>query len=200
MTGGTRLAVRLLVVWLLVACAVAAAACRDAAPARAGSSSPPTPIASSAPAPGREAARDSAAPAAAAGTAARRDLAADERCGGHTLSRHVGWTDAQLAQRLRAQRDIAAASTYTDRDTAETTIAAALTADADRVRRWAARQGRRPNLTVRYRAERGTLPVGRSLRRGADSPAPCFDLLVVLRWREDLDDFCVLTSYPEVRR
>lgn len=194
MPACTPIAVRLLVVWLLVACA---AACRDAPAARdgAGAGRPPTPIASAAP---PASAGGSAGATAREGTA-RRDLDADERCGGHTLSRHVGWTDTQLARRLREQRDIAAASTYTDRETAETAIAAALAADAARVRRWTARQGRRPNLTVRYRVP-DAAPVGRSLRRGADAAEPCVDLLVVLRWREDLDDFCVLTSYPEVRR
>lgn len=195
MPACTPVAVRLLVVWLLVACA---AACRDAPAARdgAGAGRPPTPIAS---APPPASTGGSAGASAREGAAARRDLAADERCGGHTLSRHVGWTDAQLARRLRDQRDIAAASTYTDRETAETAIAAALAADAARVRRWTVRQGRRPNLTVRYRVP-DDAPVGRSLRRGAAAAEPCVDLLVVLRWREDLDDFCVLTSYPEVRR
>ena len=36
------------------------------------------------------------------------DLAVDESLGGHTLARHVGRTDAQLAERLRAEPDISA--------------------------------------------------------------------------------------------
>ena len=42
------------------------------------------------------------------------DLEADEALGGHTMARHVGRTDAQLAERLQRERDISAASTYTD--------------------------------------------------------------------------------------
>jgi hypothetical protein len=190
----TRLAaVRFLSVWLLVACA--AAACRNAPPAPGDASGAPSSAASAnAPALERGSARTSGSTAAP-----RRDLESDERCGGHTLSRHVGWTDEQLAQRLRQQRDIAAASTYTDRDTAEAAIGAGLAADAERIGRWTARHGRRPNIVVRYRAP-ADRPVGRSLVRGASAAVPCYDALIVLRWRGDLDDFCVLTSYPEVRR
>jgi hypothetical protein len=190
-----RIAVRLLCAWLLLVVGLTAA-CRDSAPP----AHPPTGIASaSAPAASSPAPAAPAAGGTASASAERRDLDADERCGGHTLSRHVGWTDAQLTQRLREDRGIAAASTYTDRATAETAIAAALTADAGRVRAWSARHGRRPNLVVRYRGS-GDRPIGRSLLRGAAATVPCTDALIVLRWRTDLDDYCVLTSYPEVRR
>ena len=40
--------------------------------------------------------------------APRRDLAADERCGGHTIDRHVGRTNKQLADRLRQEPQISA--------------------------------------------------------------------------------------------
>lgn len=189
-----RFVVRLLWTWLL-AIAAFTTACRDTAPPTGIASAP----ASGSPSPSSPASASRDASAARAASAERRDLEADERCGGHTLSRHVGWTDAQLAQRLRQDRGIAAASTYTDRATAETAIAAGLSADADRVSAWSARHGRRPNLVVRYRGA-GDRPVGRSLVRGAAASVPCADALIVLRWRTDLDDYCVLTSYPEVRR
>jgi hypothetical protein len=131
---------------------------------------------------------------------ARRDLAADERCGGHTLARHVGRTDAELAERLRRQPDIAAASTYPDRQTAEIVVATAIARERARVATWERRSGRRPNLALRFRGEPGTPPIGRSLRRGRPRPEPCTDAVVVLRWDERRDGFCVLTSYPEVRR
>src|SRR5688572_30182611 len=41
------------------------------------------------------------APAAALPSDARRDLRSDERLGGHTLARHIGRTDAELAARLQ---------------------------------------------------------------------------------------------------
>ena len=39
--------------------------------------------------------------------------------GGHTLARHVDKTDAELAERLRLEPQLSAASTYTDRAVAE---------------------------------------------------------------------------------
>lgn len=131
--------------------------------------------------------------------APRRDLGADERCGGHTLARHVGRTNAQLAQRLREQPDISAASTYPDKDTAELVVGAALARDRSKVKSWSARRGSRPNLALRYRAPK-TKPIGRSWQRGKVAPESCFDAVVVLRWDTGRSTFCVLTSYPEVGR
>jgi hypothetical protein len=140
------------------------------------------------------------APPLAAAAGSRRDLAADERCGGHTLARHVGRTDADLAERLRQQPQISAASTFPDRETAEIVVGAALTRERARVDSWQRRQGRRPNLALRFRGDPRAPPIGRSLRRGRPRPEPCVDAVVVLRWDDRRDRFCVLTSYPEVRR
>ena len=134
-----------------------------------------------------------------AAQAPRRDLGADERCGGHTLARHVGKTDAELAQRLR-QQDIAAASTYPDQDTAELVVGAALARERDRIASWRPGSGRRPNLALRFRGDPRGAPIGRSLRRGRPRAEPCVDAVVVLRWDDRRAGFCVLTSYPEVRR
>src|SRR5205823_7736365 len=99
-----------------------------------------------------------------AGAGTPRDLAADEAMGGHTLARHVGRTDAQLAERLRRERTISAASTYTDRSTAERAVGAALAASARQLSAWERRSGRRPNLVLHY-LNRGGLPLGRALAR-----------------------------------
>jgi hypothetical protein len=130
---------------------------------------------------------------------ARRDLQADERCGGHTIARHVGKTNPQLAERLRQQAGISAASTYPDLQTAETVVGAALAREHRRVAAWSARRGPRPNLALRYRAP-GPRPIGRSWQRGKVAPDGCFQAVVVLRWDTQRGDFCVLTSYPEVGR
>src|SRR5207302_10523551 len=66
---------------------------------------------------------------------ARHDLSQDEAAGGHTLKKHVGRTDDQLRERLAHERNIAAASTYTDRGTAEQIVWAAIQANADKVQR-----------------------------------------------------------------
>lgn len=131
--------------------------------------------------------------------APRRDLAADERCGGHTVARHVGKTNRELADRLRRQPDISAASTYTDLSTAETVVGAAIAKEHSRIATWSARRGARPNLALRYPSP-GPKPIGRSWQRGKVAPDGCFQAVVVLRWDVARSAFCVLTSYPEVAR
>lgn len=129
----------------------------------------------------------------------RRDLMADERCGGHTIARHVGKTNRQLAERLRQQPDISAASTYTDLPTAESVVGAALVEERGRIAAWTARRGPRPNLALRYRSPASKL-IGRSWQRGKVAPEACHDAVVVLRWDVARNGYCVLTSYPEVAR
>ena len=128
-----------------------------------------------------------------------RDLARDEAMGGHTLARHVGRTVEQLRERLERERGISAASTYTDRSTAERVVAETLDQAADRVRGWASRRGPRPNLALHYRSPDGRT-IGSSLERGDPRPRPCADALVVLRWDDQRNTSFVLTSYPEAAR
>jgi len=128
----------------------------------------------------------------------RYDLGRDERRGGHTLARHVGRSDEELRQRLQQERRISAASTYTDRTTAERVVAQALAINESRIDRWMAREGPRPNLTLNYHAA-GDAPIGRTLARQSRQALDCFDALVVLRW-DGQSGFYVLTSYPERRR
>jgi hypothetical protein len=125
----------------------------------------------------------------------RYDLERDEGLGGHTLARHVGRTDEQLAERLRQERNISAASTWTDRTIAEETIATALRAERGRIESWMRRGERRPNLVLHYNAGR---PIGRSFRRGDSESVPCTSAVIVLR-ADGPDGFHVLTSYPEAR-
>jgi hypothetical protein len=128
-----------------------------------------------------------------------RDLAIDESMGGHTLARHVGKTDDELADRLRREPRISAASTYTDRATAERNVGSALASGRDKLAAWERRSGRRPNLVLNYRSP-GKEPLGRSLRRGQKRSSPARRALVVLRWDERSRRFYVLTSYPEAER
>ena len=130
--------------------------------------------------------------------APRRDLSVDEQRGGHTLARHVGRTDTQLRQRLRDQPNISAASTYSDRETAERVIGIVLEQSADRVASWTRRRGSRPNLALRTVDSRGP-PVGRVIERGQSASLTARSAVVVLRWDERRASFYVLTSYPENR-
>lgn len=150
----------------------------------------PTAVAAPAPAPAATPGRDLA-------VVSGRDLAVDERAGGHTLARHVGRTDEQLRERLSDEPNISAASTYTDRATAERVVALALDQQRAKVAQWERRPGNKPNLTLNVRVEDGA-PIGRSLTRRGRASVPCRDALVVLRARGD--GFYVLTSYPETRR
>src|SRR6202030_1018088 len=114
--------------------------------------------------------------------------------GGHTLARHVGKTDAELGRRLRQQKQISSASTYTDRDTAERAVGAALASAGGKIAVWQRRSGRRPNLVLRY-ADPSRQPLGRSLSRRQRASVLCSRILVVLRWDLRADRFYVLTSY-----
>jgi len=129
-----------------------------------------------------------------ASTGQRYDLSRDEERGGHTLRKHVGRTDDELRQRLMRERNISAASTWTDRGVAEETLAAGLRAERGRIESWQRRGGRRPNLALHFDAGH---EVGRSLVRGATEVVPCTEAVIVLR--ADGEGFYVLTTYPETR-
>lgn len=119
--------------------------------------------------------------------------------GGHTLTRHVGRTDAELAERLRREPQISAASTWTDRATAERAVGAALASADGKLRSWERREGRRPNLVLHY-TDRSGASLGRSLSRGERTAVPCTRALVVLKWDDRRGRFYVLTAYPEADR
>jgi len=130
---------------------------------------------------------------AAGKSRASHDLSLDERHGGHTLERHVGRTDAELHERLEREPNISAASTYTDRATAEQTIGAALQQNQEKVQRWEDRGLRRPNLVLDYTNPNDA--IGRVMYPRAQISVPCDHAIVVLR--ADEDGYYVLTSYPE---
>ena len=128
--------------------------------------------------------------------AARYDLARDEARGGHTLDKHVGRSDQELRERLDRERNISAASTWTNREVAEETVAQALRAEHDKIARWEERGYRRPNLALHFDAGR---VIGRSMRHGDESSSPTTEAVIVLK-ADGPHSFYVLTSYPEDRR
>lgn len=127
---------------------------------------------------------------------ARRDLDRDEAAGGHTLTRHVGRSDRELAERLAREPGTAAASTFEDRATAERVVRETLRRERRRIDAWLQRDGD-ANLALDYRGS-PTAPVGRTLLRGEGRSRPAPDARVVLRKREG--SFFVLTAYPEEER
>lgn len=127
--------------------------------------------------------------------AATHDLSIDEQRGGHTLERHVGRTDDELRQRLKREPNISAASSYTDRATAERTIGAAIEQNTEKIQRWIERGPHRPNLVIEY--TNPTDAIGKVMYPRAMGSVPCDHAIVVLR--ADGDSYYVLTSYPECR-
>lgn len=125
----------------------------------------------------------------------RHDLSRDEEHGGHTLARHVGRSDEELRDRLQRERDISAASTWTNRQIAEETVAAALRTEQRRIEQWEQRSFPRANLALHFDAGRS---VGRSLRRGETQTTPCTNAVIVLK-ADGTESFYVLTTYPEAR-
>jgi len=130
-------------------------------------------------------------------SAPRRDLSQDEAAGGHTLKKHIGRIDEQLGQRLRQERNISAASTYTDLDSAEVAVGTAIQQNQAKIDRWLNRQGGHPNLVIDYDGDPAH-PIGRTMHRGDDQSQPCSRALVVLKW-DGGRDYHVLTTYPECR-
>ena len=123
------------------------------------------------------------------------NLGRDEQRGGHTLARHVARTDEELRERLAHERNISAASTWTDRATAEAVVREALTSEHNRVEVWMRQGYPRANLALHFSAGR---VIGRSLRRGDSRTVDCSSAVIVLR-ADGPEDFYVLTTYPEAR-
>ncbi|MEO8277754.1 MAG: RNase A-like domain-containing protein [Thermoanaerobaculia bacterium] len=134
-----------------------------------------------------------APPAAAREIDAREshDLAADERLGGHTLERHIGRTEPELALRLEHEGGVNAASSFLDRPTAERVIAQALEREHGRIEHWL--EEGEGNLAFDFRENAG-VPVGHLLRRGAPNWITTHSARVVLRKRDTT--YFVLTAYP----
>ena len=110
------------------------------------------------------------------------------------MRKHVGRSDDELRERLARERDISAASTWTDQAAAEETVGEALSTERGKIENWMRRGERRPNLALHFDAGR---VIGRSIVRGSDQSEPCTRAVIVLR--ADGDGFYVLTTYPEER-
>jgi toxin YxiD len=149
----------------------------------------------SAAAPSRDAQPRGTDSRASASSGDRYDLGRDEQRGGHTLDKHVGRTDDQLRERLERERDISAASTWSDQAVAEETVSAALRANQSKIDRWTERGYPRTNFALHFDAGHS---IGRTMRHGQNTSEPCSSAVVVLKAERD-GGFIVLTTYPEAR-
>jgi hypothetical protein len=97
---------------------------------------------------------------------------------------------------LDTERNISAASTWTNREIAEETVGQALRAERDKIARWEERGYLRPNLALHFDAGR---VIGRSMRHGDQGSSPATQAVIVLK-ADGPDSFYVLTGYPEDHR
>lgn len=120
------------------------------------------------------------------------NLAREERQGGHLIRKHVGQTPEQLRARLERERNISAASSFSNLPTAEAAVDAALKANRDRINQWLA--GSSPRFVVNYTASN---PVGFTMRRGeAEARSTRRLRLVLVRDTREQDGYRILTGYP----
>ncbi|MEG4941207.1 RNase A-like domain-containing protein [Microcoleus sp. F4-D5] len=116
-----------------------------------------------------------------------------EAAGGHTLERHVGKTEAQLAQRLASETRIPAASSFTDRSVAEAAIGEAMNRNQNAIDSWVKSRGNR--YTIDYNTNR---IIGITLRRRASKATSASRLKIVLQRSAKLPPgYFILTAYPE---
>ena len=120
-------------------------------------------------------------------------LTAHESAGGHTLVRHLGLTQTELANRLVAQIALPRASSFTDRETAEQAISDAIDANETQIANWLASTAAR--LQINYTAAN---PIDISLARGATSTVPVHSLQIILRRDSTVPlGYYILTAYPQ---
>ncbi|MCW1246610.1 RHS repeat protein, partial [Pseudomonas sp. SAICEU22] len=120
-------------------------------------------------------------------------LAAHEARGGHLIAKHVGRTDAQLAQRMEAEPNIPAASTFPNRATAESSAARGIAANEQKIEDFLNSPQTKTTITHTY-AE----PVGVNLLRDSDDYIPAYKALFVLKKDPGKPEgYFLLTGFPE---
>ena len=116
-----------------------------------------------------------------------------EAAGGHTLERHVGKTEAELAQRLEKDKRISAASSFTYRSVAEAAIAEAMSKKQSAIDSWMKKRGN--SYTIDYNANK---IIGITLRRRASKAISTSRLKIILQRSTKLPPgYFILTAYPE---
>ncbi|MCF4998995.1 RHS repeat protein, partial [Pseudomonas syringae] len=120
-------------------------------------------------------------------------LAAHEAQGGHLIAKHVGRTDAQLAQRLRNEPNIPAASTFPNRSVAESAVSDALSANSLRIKKFLESSKIKTTISHQF-----TSPIGVSIVNGQPQVLAAHRLLLVLKKDPKLPlGYFLLTGFPE---
>ncbi len=116
-----------------------------------------------------------------------------EAAGGHTLEKHVGKTEAELAQRLEKEKRISAASSFTYRSVAEAAIAEAMSIKQSAIDSWVKSGSNR--YTIDYNANK---IIGITMRRGASKATSTSRLRIILQRSAKLPPgYFILTAYPQ---
>ena len=116
-----------------------------------------------------------------------------EAAGGHTLERHVGKTEVQLAQRLASETRISAASSFTYRSVAEAAIAEAMSKNQSAIDSWM--KSRSNRYTIDYDANK---IIGITMRRRASKATQTSRLRIILQRSPKLPPgYFILTAYPQ---
>ena len=120
-------------------------------------------------------------------------LEESEIAGGHTITRHVGLSDADLLARLAAESGIAGASTFSDLATAESSVADVLAENEGEIEAFL--QGNQAKLVLN-----GQAPglVGRYVAQGATDVVDVSGVRVVLQRDPALaTGYRIQTAYPQ---
>ncbi|MFH0024919.1 RNase A-like domain-containing protein, partial [Pseudomonas fluorescens] len=121
-------------------------------------------------------------------------LATHEAQGGHLIIKHVGRTDAQLAQRLQAEPNIPAASTFRNRAEAEAAVSEALSANSQTITDFLSSNKGKTNFTHDLNR-----PIGVTMLNGLSHSQTATKLLLVLKKDPTLPlGYFLLTGFPEL--
>jgi YD repeat-containing protein len=121
-------------------------------------------------------------------------LQAHEDADGHLLLEHIDKTEADLVARLAAKPNISAASSFTDRATAEAAVSDALDANSTKISNWLAGSG--PRLVIDSTSSSGDA-VGITVARGSTTAVDASSYTVVLLRSTALPTgYRILTGYP----
>lgn len=119
-------------------------------------------------------------------------LSAHEAIGGHTIDRHIGKTEQQLRQRLAAEPQISAASSFYNQQQAERDIGEALAVNQGVIATWLKSPERR--YTFNYDTKH---PVGITISRNRPQAITVSKLRVVLQRKSNFPPgYFILTAYP----
>lgn len=120
-------------------------------------------------------------------------LTAHESAGGHTLARHVGLTEIELAKRLATQITLPRASSFANREVAEQAISEAIDANQTQITNWLT--GSSARCQISYTA---ISPIGITLARGATKTVAAQNIQIVLKRDSSVPfGYYILTAYPE---